>query len=99
MVTRDLAERQRIDVLMDESGRITTFLAMLGHELRNLLTQIANALQLLEREAERSDQLRAVHNIIGRQLRHITHLVDDLPDVVRITIGKIRSKLTLLNLM
>src|SRR3546814_16304737 len=35
MVTRDLTERQRIDVLMDESRRITTFLAMLGHELRN----------------------------------------------------------------
>src|SRR3546814_5935660 len=77
---------------MDESRRITTFLAMLGHELRNPLTPIANALQLLEREAERSDQLRAVHNIIGRQLRHITHLVDDLLDVGRITSGKIRSE-------
>src|SRR3546814_912730 len=57
MVTRDLTERQRIDVLMDESRRITTFLAMLGHELRNPLTPIANALQRLEREAERSEQL------------------------------------------
>lgn len=96
MVTRDLTERQRIGALEDESRRITTFLAMLGHELRNPLTPIANALQLLEREASRSDALRATHDIIGRQLRHITHLVDDLLDVGRITSGKVRLERELL---
>lgn len=96
MVTRDLSERQRISALEDESRRITTFLAMLGHELRNPLTPIANALQLLEREAERSDRLRATHQIIGRQLRHITRLVDDLLDLGRITSGKIQLERELL---
>ena len=34
-ITRDLTERRRITALEDEGRRITNFLALLGHELRN----------------------------------------------------------------
>jgi PAS domain S-box-containing protein len=90
MVMRDLSDRRRIDMLEDESRRITTFIAMLGHELRNPLSPIANALQLLDRPGLDAGQLRAAREVIGRHLGHITHLVDDLLDVGRITSGKIR---------
>lgn len=63
------------------------FLAMLGHELRNPLAAILTASELLDLEAGSAHaRLRAV---IGRQVRHLGRLVDDLLDVARITSGKI----------
>jgi len=90
-VTRDLTERRRISTLEDEGRRITTFLAMLGHELRNPLTPISNAVAIMERLGPAADAgtLARMSSIIGRQLKQITRLVDDLLDVGRITSGKI----------
>jgi CheY-like chemotaxis protein/nitrogen-specific signal transduction histidine kinase len=65
------------------------FLAMLGHELRNPLGAIASALALLNsphRSEEIADRARAV---IGRQVKHLSRLVDDLLDVSRMTTGKV----------
>ena len=89
-VTRDLTERRRVTALEDEGRRITNFLALLGHELRNPLAPISNAVALLEREDSDSQALRATRQIIGRQLRQMNRLVDDLLDVGRITSGKIQ---------
>ncbi|MBT2323149.1 PAS domain S-box protein [Variovorax paradoxus] len=88
-VTRDLTERRRASVLEDEGRRITTFLAMLGHELRNPLAPIANALAIIEHPGSESGMLKRMTGIISRQLKQITRLVDDLLDVGRITSGKI----------
>ncbi|NUZ05113.1 PAS domain S-box protein [Schlegelella sp. ID0723] len=88
-VTRDLTERRRVAALEDEGRRITTFLAMLGHELRNPLAPISNGLALLERNRATSDALRPTLQMMGRQLTQLTRLVDDLLDVGRITSGKI----------
>jgi signal transduction histidine kinase/CheY-like chemotaxis protein len=60
------------------------FLAMLGHELRNPLSAIGMALKL-DSETHRSKY----QDIMGRQLAHVTRLVDDLLDVARVTSGKI----------
>jgi PAS domain S-box-containing protein len=90
-ITRDLTERRRISTLEDEGRRITTFLAMLGHELRNPLTPISNAVAIMERLGQAVDTktLARMNSIISRQLKQITRLVDDLLDVGRITSGKI----------
>jgi len=88
-VTRDLTERRRIITLEDEGRRMTTFLAMLGHELRNPLAPISNALELLKREETGSLVLNRTRGIIDRQLRQMTRLIDDLLDVGRITSGRI----------
>ena len=90
-ITRDLTERRRVSTLEDEGRRITTFLAMLGHELRNPLTPISNAVAIMERLGHAVDAktLARMNSIIGRQLKQITRLVDDLLDVGRITSGKI----------
>lgn len=88
-VTRDLTERRRASILEDEGRRITTFLAMLGHELRNPLAPIANALAIVEHPNAEGGTLKRMSGIISRQLKQITRLVDDLLDVGRITSGKI----------
>lgn len=63
------------------------FLAMLGHELRNPLAPISLALQLM---AKRDTQAFAnERNIIARQVKHLSKLVDDLLDISRIVSGKV----------
>jgi signal transduction histidine kinase/CheY-like chemotaxis protein len=65
------------------------FLAMLSHELRNPLAAIGNATQaLVDLEGQHAFAGRAVE-IIKRQTRHLTRLVDDLLDVGRVTAGKV----------
>jgi signal transduction histidine kinase/ActR/RegA family two-component response regulator len=62
------------------------FLAMLGHELRNPLSPIVTALELLELRG--LGESREVV-VIGRQVQHMVRLIDDLLDVSRITRGKV----------
>jgi PAS domain S-box-containing protein len=65
------------------------FLATLSHELRNPLSAIANAIATLERRAGVDEATTRLRQIIYRQTRHLTRLVDDLLDVARATAGKI----------
>jgi PAS domain S-box-containing protein len=64
------------------------FLAMLGHELRNPLGTITNAVAALDTLGA-DETTRRLTAIIGRQTRHLGRLVDDLLDVARVTSGKI----------
>src|SRR5919204_127340 len=61
------------------------FLAMLGHELRNPLSPILTALELMKLRGDGS--LTREQEVIERQTRHLTRLVDDLLDVSRVTRG------------
>ena len=79
---RLFAEMQAANRAKDE------FLAMLGHELRNPLAPIVTALSLMERRGTDVDSME--RRIIGRQVSHLSRLVDDLLDVSRITKGKIQ---------
>jgi signal transduction histidine kinase len=65
------------------------FLAMLSHELRNPLSPILTALQLMELRGQARTR---EYDIIERQVRHMARLVDDLLDVSRITGGKVVLK-------
>ena len=69
------------------------FLAMLGHELRNPLSPIRTALQLMRMRGDTAFMKERV--IIERQVEHLVRLVDDLLDVSRITSGKVELKLEL----
>src|SRR5579863_273322 len=85
----EVAERLRAEGALKEADRHKDeFLAMLAHELRNPLAPILNALQLMRRKPSES-QLQWSGEVIDRQLRYLTRLVDDLLDVSRITRGKI----------
>ena len=65
------------------------FLAMLGHELRNPLGAISTAIHLLDRLGKPDDQTAAMRDIIIRQIRHLTRLLDDLLDVSKLVSRKI----------
>ena len=87
---RDLATQEREEALRiaHEANRSKDqFMAMLGHELRNPLAPIANAVQLMAIKGD--DTTAQERRIIERQLVHVTRLVDDLLDVSRITSGRL----------
>ena len=65
------------------------FLATLAHELRNPLAPITHALQALRLKDPTDPDLRWTRDVIDRQVRQMTRLVDDLLDVARITSGRI----------
>jgi signal transduction histidine kinase len=65
------------------------FLALLSHELRNPLTPILTAVQLLEFAESDDPRLPRAREIIERQVRYQVRLIDDLLDVSRIARGKI----------
>ncbi len=67
-----------------------TFLAMLGHELRNPLAPIVTTLHIMSLRGQGTmEQERAV---ITRQVDHMVRLVDDLLDVSRVARGKIELR-------
>jgi len=93
-VARDITERKRNEQLVREADRRKDeFLATLAHELRNPLAPICAAAELLKHAKSLAPDLRAATAILERQARHMTHLVDDLLDVSRITSGRIRLHL------
>jgi PAS domain S-box-containing protein len=65
------------------------FLAMLGHELRNPLGAISNAVHVLMRVESQERHGVAAREVIDRQVRRLSRLVDDLLDVSRAMSGKI----------
>ena len=79
------AEAETANRLKDE------FLAMLGHELRNPLGAISNAVHILDRVEDSRDHSAAhARDVITRQVQHLGGLIDDLLDVGRVMTGKIR---------
>lgn len=77
------------DELADAARRKDEFLAMLGHELRNPLAPIRNALHLLASDRRLPEDDHDLYEMMKRQVDHIVHLVDDLIDVSRISRGTI----------
>ena len=65
------------------------FLAMLGHELRNPLSAIASAVEVLNRVEAGSELAGNARAIAARQTRHLAHMMDDLLDVGRVISGKV----------
>lgn len=75
------------------------FLGLLAHELRNPLTPITNCVELLSRRRHDPHVVVEVEKLLGRQVRHLRHLVDDLLDVTRVSGGKVALKREHLNLI
>jgi signal transduction histidine kinase/CheY-like chemotaxis protein len=86
----DITERKLAEEKLKESDRRKDeFLAMLAHELRNPLAPIGAAAELLQRARLDEGLVRKTSQIIGRQVLHMTELVDDLLDVSRVTRGQV----------
>ncbi len=79
--------RSFADALAAASERKDEFLAMLAHELRNPLAPISSAAQILRMPGMAAQHVAHAAEVIGRQVRHMTELVDDLLDVSRVQRG------------
>lgn len=81
-------ERVRAEAALRQAAqRKDEFLAMLAHELRNPLAPISAAAELMGMVKLDEAALKQTSEIITRQVRHMTGLVDDLLDVSRVTRG------------
>jgi two-component system CheB/CheR fusion protein len=97
-VTKDIvqlkdAEREAREAVV----RRDEFLAMLSHELRNPLSAVLNAAQLLN-DAGDDPKLAVASDVILRQSRQMARLLDDLLDVSRVTKGKIEIRRQIIDL-
>ena len=72
-----------------ESRAKDEFLAMLGHELRNPLSAIGGAVQVIGRADLGDPSVVRARDVIERQVSHMGRLVDDLLDMGRVVTGKI----------
>ena len=88
-IIQDMADRRRAESLEAESKRLTEFIAMLSHELRNPLAPLSNALSILKVDPL-TDRGRWAADMATRQVQHVTRLIEDLLDVSRVTSGTIR---------
>lgn len=90
-IALDVTERKRAEEeLRTADRRKDEFLAMLAHELRNPLAPIRNAAELLNMLQIDDARVQQTSDIIGRQVDHMTGLIDDLLDVSRVTRGIIK---------
>ena len=96
----EIAERQRLESaleeraqqLLEEGQRKDHFLAILAHELRNPLSPITMALEMLPDQATSPEDRKWAMSVIGRQVKQMTRLIEDLLDVSRIGRGKIELR-------
>jgi PAS domain S-box-containing protein len=99
-VTAQVTARQQVNGLRVQAEIANRakdeFLAMLGHELRNPLSPILTALQLMKLRGEPDSERE--RTVIERQVNHLTRLVDDLLDVSRIARGRIELKTELVEM-
>jgi PAS domain S-box-containing protein len=86
---RLVAQARVAEVLREVDRRKDEFLAMLSHELRNPLAPIVMALEIMRLKEPQDEAIVWAREVIARQTAQLTHLVDDLLDVSRITLGKI----------
>jgi len=97
-IARDITQQKQQEVERIEADRRKDeFLAMLAHELRNPLASISNAVQLFDYLKSEKD-LEWSKDVLRRQVKHLSRLIDDLLDVSRISSGKISLKMEPLNL-
>ncbi len=82
--------RESEEALREADRRKSEFIALLGHELRNPLSPIHTAGELLSRTLEPGSRAQVATDMIRRQTAHLTRLVDDLLDIGRITQGRIQ---------
>jgi signal transduction histidine kinase len=86
---RESALRRRAE---EADRRKDEFLALLGHELRNPLAPLRNAVALLSLRPHDPLLVAQARDMIGRQTTQMTHLVEELLDASRIARGKIQLR-------
>ena len=78
--------------LLMADQRKDEFLATLAHELRNPLAPMSNVLEVLKLQSQRAPSQDWSIKVLERQLQQLTHLVDDLMEISRITQGRMELR-------
>jgi signal transduction histidine kinase/CheY-like chemotaxis protein len=93
LIVTDLTEisdaRSGLERAQQQSHAKDEFMAMLAHELRNPLSAIRAALEVLHAAGGNERAAERARTIIGRQTRNLARLVDDLLEVARVITGKV----------
>jgi two-component system CheB/CheR fusion protein len=90
MIARDIRATKRVERRLKKADQQKNeFLAMLGHELRNPLSSVRSAAELLALVENESPELARIQETLARQTAHMAKLIDGLLDVSRIIRGKI----------
>jgi PAS domain S-box-containing protein len=89
-ICRDWTERKHMEDVMKRADRHKNeFLATLAHELRNPLASILSGMEVLSQEQDYT-KTKSTREAIERQVQQMIHLVNDLLDISRISLGKIK---------
>jgi PAS domain S-box-containing protein len=92
-IARDITALKAAErALIEADRRKDNFLATLAHELRNPLAPIRNAVYQLKLDTELESRSASSRDVIDRQSRMMTRLIDDLLDVSRITRNRLELK-------
>jgi PAS domain S-box-containing protein len=86
------------DKLTNTQERMQLFFKTLGHELRNPLFPIQNAVEIVRRASASDPRVVSALNIISRQTGALIRLADDMMDLSRFETGKIDLKLKRMDL-
>ena len=79
--------------LRNELRRKDEFLATLGHELRNPLSVLTTVSQIFKMDGATSADMKRAAEVVGRQVQHVTRLINDLLDMERMDHGKLQLDL------
>jgi two-component system CheB/CheR fusion protein len=91
-ITDQMSREKELARLTQASRRKDEFMAVLSHELRNPLAPISFGLSLLFGSEPGSEDAKAARDVIERQIKHMTRLIDDLLDMSRVVQGKIELR-------
>jgi PAS domain S-box-containing protein len=86
------AEKEAAEQLREADRRKDEFLAVLAHELRNPLAPLRSGLDILRLLTPKDPTLARTTDMMGRQIRHMVRLVDDLLDLSRVTHGRLELR-------
>jgi two-component system CheB/CheR fusion protein len=93
LVFVDVDRGKRAEALLREMDqRKDEFIATLGHELRNPIAPIRNAVEILRLSAEDPAAASLAREVLDRQVGQLSRIIDDLLDVSRIVEGKIELR-------
>jgi two-component system CheB/CheR fusion protein len=92
------ALRRRVTELAAADRHKNEFLAILAHELRNPLAPLRNAVQILHRSPGDAAVSARAHDLIDRQVHHMSRLVSDLLEAARAQNGQIKLQRASLDL-